>query len=300
VLKRKMPVYVLGKPNLRLKKKYEFDRQIGEPGQYGVAHVAKKRLEDGSEKTVVVKTISKGRFFRGSLKYLRRAFGNLRNEIKIMKETKHKNIINFEDAFEDKDNLYIAMEACFGGELFDRIQQVQEKRGFSELEASLILKQIFEGLAYLHSEVKVAHCDLKPDNFLFKDKKEDSEVKIIDFGMAKFLKNEFYRDLCGTPYYIAPEVWEGKYASACDMWSMGVITFIMLYGYPPFHGQVPGKGQSDERIKQQIQKGFTPIVKEGFGQHFPARPKRSEASRKFIAKLLVSDPGTCKSYYDTH
>lgn len=91
-------------------------------------------------------------------------------------------------------------------------------------------------------------------------------------------------------YYIAPEVWKGQYSNACDMWSMGVITFVMLYGYPPFHGQTRGGGECEKRIRMSIQKGFKPVVKSGYGAHFPRTIKRSEGARDFIAKLLQMDP----------
>jgi len=287
-----MPTYVLKKPNPEIKKLYKFGRRIGQPGQFGFACLAEKRLSANETKKCAVKIIRKFRFVKGRIrKYTSTHFSALRNEIEIMAKAKHKHVIQYMDSFEDRENLYIAMEACSGGELFDRIQEVQAKRGFTEKEAAGLLRQIFEGLNYLHSELKIAHCDLKPDNFLFVERKEDSDIRIIDFGMAKYVSNtEFFEGLCGTPYYIAPEVWQSKYSNACDIWSMGVITFVMLYGYPPFHGQTRGGGESDERIKRAIERGFQPVVKSGYGAWFPKAIKRTTGARDFIAKLLVKDP----------
>jgi len=287
-----MPMYVLKNPSPEIKKLYKLGRRIGQPGQFGYACLAEKTMENGDVKKCAVKVIRKDRFVKNVRRsYTNKMFSALRQEIDIMSKAKHKNVIQYEDSFEDRENLYIAMEACTGGELFDRIQEVQARRGFSEKDAAALLKQIFEGLNYLHSELKIAHCDLKPDNFLFVEKKEDSAMRIIDFGMAKFLdQTKFFRDLCGTPYYIAPEVWRGQYSNACDMWSMGVITFVMLFGYPPFHGQTRGGGECEKRIRKSIERGFNPVVKSGYGAHFPRAIARSKNAKDFIAKLLQMEP----------
>lgn len=287
-----MPHYVLKNPNPGLLKLYTFLGRIGQPGQFGYACMAKKKTEDGKSKTCAVKVIKKERFVKNVQRsHTDKMFEAFRLEIDIMKKATHKNVIQYEDSFEDKDNLYIAMEVCTGGELFDHIQEVQASKGFSEKSAAGLLTQIFTGLNYLHSELKIAHCDLKPDNFLFVDKEENATIRIIDFGMAKFLnKEKFFRDLCGTPYYIAPEVWKGQYASACDMWSMGVITFVILFGFPPFHGQSGSGGESDRRIQKAIQKGFDAKVRSGYGAFFPKAIPRSKVAYDFIGKLLDSDP----------
>ncbi len=284
-----MPLNVLAKGNPQLKKLYKFKRPIGQEGQFGRAYIAEKKTASGT-KTLAVKIIKKSRF-RSSRRQAAKMFKAFRLEIDIMKKAKHKNVIQFEDCFEDNDRLYIAMEACTGGELFDRIQEAQASGGFTESDASRILRQLFVGLKYLHVDLKIAHCDLKPDNFLFVDKSKGSDVKIIDFGMAKFTDQKtFFRDMCGTPYYMAPEVWEQNYTNACDMWSMGVIAFVILYGYPPFHGQGSGGGETNRSIRKATTAGFDPTVRSGYGAHFPSAIKRSANARDFISKLLKSAP----------
>jgi calcium-dependent protein kinase len=121
------------------------------------------------------------------------------------------------------------MELCSGGELFDRIQS----RGtYSEKDAQEVLVQMVRGVAAMHA-LELAHCDIKPDNFLFADKSEHSKLKMIDFGHSHKVGNrEYLRMLVGTPYYVAPEVLKGKYNKACDMWSVGVVMFVMIFGFP--------------------------------------------------------------------
>lgn len=111
----------------------------------------------------------------------------------------HPNIITLYDVFESPTELYIVMEACMGGELFDRIK---EQGHYSEQDASKVLRQMTEGILYMHNQ-GIAHCDLKPDNFLFLNNTADSPLKIIDFGMAKFVtRRKYLHGICGTPYYV--------------------------------------------------------------------------------------------------
>jgi len=180
--------------------------------------------------------------------------------------------------------LFIVMELCTGGELFDRIKA---QGSYSEKDAAEVLRQMCEGINYLHKN-KVAHCDLKPDNFLFLNSKADSPLKIIDFGMSKFVKRrKYFKVICGTPYYVAPEVIEGKYAEHCDMWSLGVVMFVMLFGYPPFYADQEKYGKlTDDKIFDLVKKGFDPTTKAGYGAHFPAAIAASASAKDLIAKLL--------------
>ncbi len=124
---------------------------------------------------------------------------------------------------------------CNGGELFDRIVT---QEFFTEPMAARIFKQILMALNYCHSN-QIVHRDLKPENFLFESKKNDSDLKIIDFGLSKILttgKLQRLNTRAGTPYYISPEVLMGNYDFSCDLWSAGCILYILLCGYPPFYG----------------------------------------------------------------
>jgi len=196
-------------------------------------------------------------------------------------------VIKLFEVFETETELYIVMELCTGGELFDRIKS---QGSYSEKDAALVLRQMFEGIKYMHSK-GIAHCDLKPDNFLFLSKAKDAPLKIIDFGMSKFVKRrEYFQVICGTPYYVAPEVIDGKYSEHCDLWSLGVVMFVMLFGYPPFYADQEKFGDmTDEMIFKLVKKGFSPETKDGYGPHFPKAIPVSDSAKDLLAKLLTLD-----------
>mmetsp|Transcript_1527 Transcript_1527/g.3486 ORF Transcript_1527/g.3486 Transcript_1527/m.3486 type:complete len:491 (+) Transcript_1527:154-1626(+) len=279
-----MPRYLLHNPNKGAGDKFTFGKTIGQPGATGYACLATMDSKTGPV-DCAVKIIRKDKLAsRTDPKMMVKC---LNREIEIMQKAKHKHVIKFLDAWEDSENIYIAMEACTGGELFDKIQLYFKRYGgFTEKVAARILRELFEGLLYLHKELKVAHCDLKPDNFLFKDSSEQSPICIIDFGASKVVEQaKMLESFCGTIYYIAPEVWKGSYTNACDIWSMGVITYILLFGRPPFSDP----RQSQSRIKRKILNGFEPIEKPGKGAHFPSGSGRSTAAMDFISKCLITD-----------
>ena len=123
-------------------------------------------------------------------------------------------------------------EFCEGGELFDYIM---EKGFLPESEAAVIMSKIVSAILHLH-ERNICHRDLKPENILFEVRGKKSEIKVIDFGLSKYFTGDTHMTTkLGTPYYVSPEVLEGRYDNSCDMWSIGVISFVMLCGYPPFN-----------------------------------------------------------------
>jgi len=147
-------------------------------------------------------------------------------EVKIMERMKHPNIIGMVDCFETTEFIYIVQEVAYGGELFDRIL---EQKQFSEKDASEITKQILSALVYMHSK-GIVHRDLKPENILYSSFKEDASVKISDFGFATEGIDGLTQQL-GTQGYCAPEVFSGfPYDSKCDIWSLGVIVYILISG----------------------------------------------------------------------
>ncbi len=156
-----------------------------------------------------------------------------RREIAIMARMKHKNVIKLVDYYETSEFIYIVQECAYGGELFDRIL---EEKQFSEKDASKLTTQILSALAYMHG-MGIVHRDMKPENILY-ESFEDSVLKISDFGFAKDTSNSPDAALTqqlGTQGYCAPEVFSGdSYDSKCDIWSMGVIVYILLCGLPPF------------------------------------------------------------------
>ncbi|EER08814.1 Calcium-dependent protein kinase, putative, partial [Perkinsus marinus ATCC 50983] len=153
-----------------------------------------------------------------------------------MKMLDHPNIIKLFETLRDHRNIILVMELCTGGELFDRIIEVGH---FTEVQAAIVMQQILRAIYYMH-ENHIMHRDLKPENFLFSTKEplEKSCLKLIDFGLStKFGKDDTMTTKAGTPYYVAPQVLGGKYNEACDLWSCGVIMYILLCGYPPFYGE---------------------------------------------------------------
>ena len=156
----------------------------------------------------------------------------LLDEVGILKSLRHVHIIRLYDFFTEPSMYYLVMERMSGGELFDRIVA---KAYYNEKEARDTCKILLEAVAYCHDE-RVAHRDLKPENLLLVSEDDDSAVKIADFGFAKIVQEpNSLTTQCGTPGYVAPEILEGTpYDERADMWSVGVILYILLGGYPPF------------------------------------------------------------------
>ena len=155
------------------------------------------------------------------------------DEITILKNLDHPNIIKYFETYENNKYFYIVMEYCAGGELFDVIAKKAQKEGsFNESEAAEMMKKLLKAINHCHSQ-NIAHRDIKPENIMIT---EDGDLKLIDFGLSKQVKNKKMKTIVGTPYYIAPEVLQGKYGLKCDIWSLGVIMYILLSGYLPFGG----------------------------------------------------------------
>eukprot|EP00746_Dinoflagellata_sp_MGD_P009654 gnl/MRDRNA2_/MRDRNA2_119682_c0_seq1.p1 gnl/MRDRNA2_/MRDRNA2_119682_c0~~gnl/MRDRNA2_/MRDRNA2_119682_c0_seq1.p1 ORF type:complete len:472 (-),score=111.78 gnl/MRDRNA2_/MRDRNA2_119682_c0_seq1:62-1477(-) len=174
-------------------------------------------------------------------------------EMSIMKEIDHPNVVRLYETFMDFKSYYLVMEICDGGELFDRILEEGETGGFTEEKVATFMKQILGAMYYIHSH-NIAHRDIKPENFLMQDKNKNSSgyntIKVIDFGLAcKFSEGTKMTTKAGTPYYVAPQVLQGSYDHKCDIWSCGVIMYILLCGYPPFYGD------SDNEILAMVRKG---------------------------------------------
>ncbi|KAF4076791.1 hypothetical protein AMELA_G00219200 [Ameiurus melas] len=151
---------------------------------------------------------------------------SVEHEVTILQSLQHVNIMALRDVFESRAEIVLVVELIRGGELFDFIAA---KENVTENEAIDFLKQILKGADFMHSK-QIAHFDLKPENIMLSDKNaEHPEIKIIDFGLAhRFDPGEEYKSLCGTPQYIAPEVINYEPLSvATDMWSIGVITYIL-------------------------------------------------------------------------
>mmetsp|Transcript_58933 Transcript_58933/g.108010 ORF Transcript_58933/g.108010 Transcript_58933/m.108010 type:complete len:502 (+) Transcript_58933:88-1593(+) len=203
---------------------YDIDKKKLGEGSYGAVS---KCSNKATGVTRAVKSISKSQ-----MKNLDR----FKQEIAIMKIMDHPNIIKLYESFEDHRNIYLILELCTGGELFDRIIDAGH---FTEVQAAIVMQNMFRAMFYMH-ENHICHRDLKPENFLFttKDAIEKAALKVIDFGLAcKFSADQVLTTKAGTPYYVAPQVLAGKYDQAADLWSLGVIMYVVLCGYPPFYGE---------------------------------------------------------------
>ncbi|PKI42951.1 hypothetical protein CRG98_036749 [Punica granatum] len=186
----------------------------------------------------------------------------------------HPNVISIVDAFEDAVAVHVVMELCSGGELFDRIIQ----RGhYSEKKAAELARVIVGVVEQCHS-LGVMHRDLKPENFLFVNHAEESPLKTIDFGLSMFFKpGEKFTDVVGSPYYVAPEVLRKNYGPECDVWSAGVIIYILLSGVPPFWDE------TEQGIFEQVLKGDLDFISEPW-------PTISEGAKDLVRRMLVRDP----------
>ncbi|URD94127.1 CDPK-related protein kinase [Musa troglodytarum] len=207
--------------------KYELGKVVGR-GHFGHTCFATAKKGDIEGQRVAVKIISKAKMTTPI------SIEDVRREVKILKALSgHKNLVKFYDACEDALNVYIVMELCEGGELLDRIL----RRGgrYTEEDAKEIVVQILSVVAFCHLQ-GVVHRDLKPEqNFLFTTKDRNAPMKLIDFGLSDFNKpDERLNDIVGSAYYVAPEVLHRSYSTEADIWSIGVITYILLCGSRPF------------------------------------------------------------------
>ena len=206
----------------------------------------------------------------------------LLDEIKIMCALDHPNIVCLEEVYEGDSELYLTQELCKGGDLFDRLDE-QPDYHYSEAECARLVKQISSAVAYLHSK-GVIHRDLKLENFLFQDERNDSELKMIDFGLSKhFQEGDIQTEKVGTPYSVAPEIIKGSkgYDEKCDVWSIGVICYLLLCGETPFGGDSIEDNLS--QVRKNITSGNVPFDPDLWGNV-------SEEAIDFVKSLLVLDP----------
>lgn len=193
-------------------------------GSYGEVRTCVHR-ETGAKRAVKI--------FRKDLLTNETQKARLEREITILKTLDHPNVARVYEFFEDSKRFLVVMEYCSGGELFERISSCQS---FTETQAAHIMYQLFSAVAYLHKS-KIIHRDLKLENILLEDKNEPLNIKLIDFSSAcNYTSNKSIIGMIGSLYYIAPEVLTGPYNQKCDLWSCGVIIYLLLAGHPPFDG----------------------------------------------------------------
>jgi len=241
---------------------YKLGKEIGR----GAFSVVKEGIRKASGKKYAIKCISKKLIDKKELQLLER-------EIEIMKKLSHPNIIQLMEVIDTADTLFLVLEFAAGGELFDAIVN---KGQYSEQDAAHIIKQILEAIKYIHSN-GIAHRDLKPENLLLSETDKDF-VKIADFGLSKDFGEEQLQTSCGTPDYVAPEVLLSEpYDMSVDIWSIGVITYVLLCGFPPFWGE----GQKEL---------FENIMNGNYDFPDPEWTEVSQEAKDFIKHILVVDP----------
>jgi len=200
----------------------------------------------------------------------------VQTEVDILKAISHPFIVRCYDVIDTPDKMYFMMELMEGGELFDRIV---EQGHFTEQDAIGVTIKLLDAIKYLHDR-GIAHRDLKPENMLMTTKGADAECKITDFGLSKFFDQQsaVMKTPCGTPGYIAPEVLLMKgYDKQCDVWSLGVIVYILLCGFPPFYAD------NDAQLYEKIKKGQYEFLR-------PYWDPISDVAKDLIRKMLTVDP----------
>ena len=231
------------------KDSYKILEKLGE-GSYGVVWKVKQRK---SNLIRAMKKITKNMNSKND------TVNEIINEIEVLKKIDHPNIVKIFEFFIEVDGYYLITEYCGGGELFDAIKK---NGSFSEPVAANIMYQIFNAINYCHSTNHIIHRDLKPENILIDSKDEQTgfySIKIIDFGTAKiYEKNKNENKIIGSSYYIAPEVLMKNYNEKCDIWSCGVILYILLSGRAPF------TGHKDREVLQKIKQGRYDLKRKPF------------------------------------
>ncbi|OEL21925.1 Calcium-dependent protein kinase 3 [Dichanthelium oligosanthes] len=256
---------VLGRPMEDVRAAYTFGRELGR-GQFGVTYLATHKP---TGRRYACKSIAARKLAH------RDDVEDVRREVQIMHHlTGHRNIVELRGAYEDRHSVNLVMELCEGGELFDRIIA----RGhYSERAAAALCREIVSVVHSCHS-MGVMHRDLKPENFLFLNKREDSPLKATDFGLSVFFKpGEQFRDLVGSAYYVAPEVLKRKYGAEADIWSAGVILYILLSGVPPFWAE------NEDGIFDAVLRGHIDFASDPW-------PSISKSAKDLVKKMLRQDP----------
>lgn len=204
------------------KRKYILSHELGR-GAFSIVRLA---VAKESQKHFAVKIIQKKKMDESDVE-------DLLSEIYILGQLSHPHIIGLIEMFDEKSDYYVVTELVRGGELFNRIVS---KKSYTEKGARDLIKSFIETIAYIHSK-GVVHRDLKPENLLLTSETDDIDIKIADFGFAKRICDlKDNEPPCGTPGYVAPEILRrDRYGAEVDIWSMGIICYVLLAGYPPFY-----------------------------------------------------------------
>jgi calcium-dependent protein kinase len=246
-----------------IQEKYKIVRKLG---QGGFGHV-REVVEIATNHRRAAKTISIKNLSPSNIE-------SILQEVNILKNLDHPGIIKIYEVYKETNSVHIITELCTGGELYEKIAS---QNRFSENIAAKYMFEIVSTIRYCH-EAHIVHRDLKPCNILFEDSSDTARLKIIDFGMSrKFTNQKKMTKLIGTPYFIAPEVLNESYDELCDVWSIGVIMYILLCGKPPFNGT------SNEEI-------FSKIQSEQLNFEGNVWKSISKSAKNLLKKALKKDP----------
>jgi len=261
--KRPTPTILDNAPDVR--QNFVFDKVLGK-GNFGIVHLV---YEKATGAPYACKSISKRKLVTPD------DIEDVKREIQILLHLSgHPNVVQLKGTYEDKGYVHLVMECCEGGELFDRIA---DKGHFSERQAAEVVRTVVSVVHHCHT-MNVIHRDLKPENFLLTSKKPNGILKATDFGLSRFFKEgQVLNDIVGSPFYVAPEVLRRQYGKEADIWSCGVILYILLCGWPPFHGET-------------TQKIFKNIMSKPLDLKSPPWPKISDAAKDCVRKMLARDP----------
>uniref|UniRef100_A0A3Q3RV71 non-specific serine/threonine protein kinase n=1 Tax=Mastacembelus armatus TaxID=205130 RepID=A0A3Q3RV71_9TELE len=246
--------------------------QLGDELGSGQFAIVRRCIEKSTGTQYAAKFIKK-RQSRVSRRGVRRE--EIEREVGILQELQHPNIVALHDVYESRTDVVLILELVSGGELFDFLAQ---KESLSEEEATQFIKQVLDGVQYLHSK-RIAHFDLKPENIMLLDRNVSvPRIKLIDFGLAHRIEaGADFKNIFGTPEFVAPEIVNYELLGLeADMWSIGVITYILLSGASPFLGDT----------KQETLGNISAVNYEFDEELFS---NTSELAKSFIRQLLEKD-----------
>lgn len=248
-----------------IREHYTFDRVLGK-GNFGIVHLV---MDKSSGEAFACKSISKRKLVAKD------DIEDVRREVQILMHLSgHKNVVQIYGVYEDQSFIHMVMELCEGGELFDRFGS---KNKFSEKGAAEFMRTIVQVVNHCHT-MNVVHRDIKPENFLLSSRSSGGIIKATDFGLSRFFKEgELLDEIVGSPFYVAPEVLQRRYNKEADIWSCGVILYILLSGSPPFQGN----------STQQI---FRNIISQPLDLKSAAWEHVSDAAKDCVRRMLSRDP----------